>query len=417
MSGNKIWIFNHYATNMFYEKTGRHQGLAKYLVRDGYNIKIFCANTIHSSTDIIDIDNQLYMQKSGPDGVDYVFVKSSPYQGNGLSRIKNMLLFWKNVKSVASKYIKQGDKPDVIIASSVHPFTLVAGLQLGKKYNIPCICEIRDLWPESIVAYGKAGANNPLIKMLYLLEKQIYKKADLIIFTMAGGYQYILDKGWQKAIDMEKVRYICNGADGELFRYDIENFTVDDRDLDSELYKIVYAGSIREADTTVPKLVDLADSLRKKNIDDVKIIVYGDGDLREELEQRCMEEKLQNIVFKGRVDKKYIPYILSKCDLNVLNLTDSLVAKYGGSQNKLFEYLMSGKPIIAGENNPFSIINQYDCGISKPFENMEEIVESILKLKSMEESIKENVLNAAKEFEFSKLAVDLAECCQEVMRK
>ena len=68
---------------------------------------------------------------------------------------------------------------------------------------------------------------------------------------------------------------------------------------------------------------------------------------------------LTNIVFKGFVEKRYIPYILSKSQINILNLTDNSILKYGGSQNKLFEYMQSGKPILAGESNPFSIVNEF----------------------------------------------------------
>jgi GTPase SAR1 family protein len=43
---------------------------------------------------------------------------------------------------------------------------------LGKKFNIPVICEIRDLWPESIVAYSKFSKRNLIIKLLYLTQDE-----------------------------------------------------------------------------------------------------------------------------------------------------------------------------------------------------------------------------------------------------
>lgn len=66
-----------------------------------------------------------------------------------------MIDFYRNVKRTAKKYVKKYAEPDIILASSVHPLTMIAGIQLAKKYNVKCICEVRDLWPDAIVASSK----------------------------------------------------------------------------------------------------------------------------------------------------------------------------------------------------------------------------------------------------------------------
>ena len=86
-----------------------------------------------------------------------------------------MSLFYLNLLSVAKQYAKTNGKPDVIIASSVHPLTMVAGIQISRKFGIPCICEIRDLWPEAIFAFNKAKENSLLGRILINGEKWIYK--------------------------------------------------------------------------------------------------------------------------------------------------------------------------------------------------------------------------------------------------
>lgn len=406
----KIWIFNHYATNQYVDGTGRHQALAKYLIRKGHEVKIFCADTIHNSEEIIDTEGKTYCEKTGKDNVDYVIIKTCPYVGNGGSRIKNMITFWRQLPKVVNKFVKVEGKPDVFIASSVHPLTLVAGLSLKRKYKIPCACEIRDLWPESIVAYGQAKKSHPAIKMLYVLEKYIYTKADILIFTMAGGKQYIIDKGWDKKIDLTKVHYICNGIDGELYGENADQNKLIDLDLDDEsTYKVIYAGSIRKADEAVPRLVRVAREMKKRGFSDIKFIVYGDGDLRTSLENECKNDNIDNIVFKGFVEKKYIPYILSKSQINILNLTDNSILKYGGSQNKLFEYIKSGKPILAGESNPFSIVNEYKCGISRAFVDDADIIDTILEIRNQNYS-KELFEKASSDFDFKNLATLVEEC-------
>ena len=56
--------------------------------------------------------------------------------------------------------------------------------------------EVPDLWPESFAAFGLVTRRNPLLKISYLIEKYIYKKAEKVIFTMEGGMEYLAKKNW-----------------------------------------------------------------------------------------------------------------------------------------------------------------------------------------------------------------------------
>ena len=78
------------------------------------------------------------------DGIPFVFVKTTPYRGNGLDRIKNWYSFYRNLFRIYKEVIGRLGKPDLILASSVHPLTMVAGVQIAKRIGVPCICEIRE---------------------------------------------------------------------------------------------------------------------------------------------------------------------------------------------------------------------------------------------------------------------------------
>ena len=173
----KIWIFNHYAAQMYFNKGGRHYWFAKFLKRNGYEPVIFACNTKHGVPEKFIDTNQLWKELISEDiGVPFVFVKARTYSENGKQRIFNMLDFYHNVKKTAKEYAETHGKPDIILASSVHPLTLVAGIQLAKHFGVKCICEMRDLWPEAIVAYSKKlKKTNPLVKLLYQGENgQLY---------------------------------------------------------------------------------------------------------------------------------------------------------------------------------------------------------------------------------------------------
>jgi len=406
MDKKKIWIMNHYATNMFFDKGGRHYWFAENLLENGYEPTIFCANTRHNSGNIIAIPKGKYLRMT-TENIPFVFVKTINYRGNGIQRINNMLMFAWNLFSLAKEYSRNFGKPDVILASSVHPLTLVAGIKIARKFGVPCICEIRDLWPESlVVAYGFLKRSSIIAKMLYQGEKWIYKNADSIIMTWEGGKDYIRDMGWDDQVDLNKVKHINNGVSVEKFDRDSEKHIIKDSDLDNnELVKIVYAGSIRKVNN-IGLLLDAAKIIQDQGHSQIRILIYGSGDEKEILEKRCKDENINNVIFKGQIDKKFVPSVLKKADINVLHNSSTVLDKYGQSQNKLFEYLAAGKCIVQTYSTGYSILEKYNCGICVPVQNSEEIAKALIRACTDKEQNKimgENARRASYEYDFSKL--------------
>lgn len=379
----KIWIINHYAIPPSMGGLVRHYYFSKYLREKGHDVKIFTSSKIHN-TDINMIqDNHLYLEKD-MDGVPYTFVKTSNYKGNGIERIINMLQFPIRIWRVCKKF----EKPDVIYTSSPDLFTALSAVIMAKVFRVKKVVEIRDLWPESIVEYNGMSKKNPVIQILYQVEKWLYRNADKIIYTFPGGKQYIKDKKWTRGINPRKIHYITNGVDIAEFEHNKEEFQVLDPLLEDEnIFKVIYTGSVRKAND-IKKLVKAIEYLRKEK--DIHLFIYGDGNDRRELEEYCQENDLNQVHFKGFIEKKYIPYILSKSDLNILNYQKSRLWKYGGSQNKLAEYLASQKPILSNIKMGYSIIEKYNCGYENNIETAEEYADIIYKFyKMLREEYKE----------------------------
>ena len=119
-------------------------------------------------------------------------------------------------------------------------------LKLARKFNLPCTVEIRDLWPESIVSYGVLKRNNPMVKILYKLEKYIYLHANKLVFTMEGGKDYLKKCTYADKINFNNVFNINNGVDLDKYYSDLKEFKINDKDLNNKkTFKLVYTGSIR----------------------------------------------------------------------------------------------------------------------------------------------------------------------------
>ncbi len=415
----KIWLWNHYATNMFFNEGGRHYWFAQNLINQGYDTTIFCASTRHNF-DSLELAGDLYSIKK-KNNIPFVFVKATKYTKNGIDRVINMLSFYKNLFTVSDEMIQAYGKPDVIIASTVHPLTLVAGIKVARKYSVKCICEVRDLWPETFVAYGIIGRNNPFLKMMYIGERWIYKKADKLVFTMEGGKDYIIEKKWDKAsggsIDLDKVYHVNNGVDLESFNYNKKHYTINDKVLEGEnLFKVVYTGSIR-AVNNVMNIVQAAEVICRMELKDIVFIIYGDGPEKEVLEQYCLDNNVDNIIFKGRVEKKYIPYVLSKSDLNIFHFKQSVLKRYGASLNKMFEYFASGKPTLADCEFRYDLIKKYNAGLVLDMATPEELAGGIIQVKNFERNkydlYCENAKKAASDYDFKKLVKELINIIEE----
>jgi glycosyltransferase involved in cell wall biosynthesis len=353
------------------------------------------------------INDKSLLKEEVFDNVLYTFIKVRNYAGNGLNRIISMLEFPYRVRMLQKRMTEMYGKPDVIYASSPSPFAAFMAVKIAKKMKVRSVFEVRDLWPESIVEYNKITDKNPIIKMMYIMEKWIYKNAGKIIFTMGAGDRYLIDKDWMMKIGSEKVFHVNNGVDLEEFDYNNENYFSQDKDLNNQdIFKVVYMGSIRKVNHLID-LVDAAEQMQKDGYSNIKLLIYGDGTEKEELIAICKSKSLNNIEFKGRIEKKYIAGVLSKSNLNIIQVQNTGLAKYGCSWNKLFEYMASGKPILSNCPVAEDLIMKHNLGVSTLLNSPQDYVNQILYFYTMDkieyETICSNALNTIKEYDYKKL--------------
>ena len=337
----------------------RNLGMAKYLASYGYKVTIFGASTI-PNTDINLIQDKRRYISDDYDGYTIVNVKSPSYKGNGLSRKVNLVLYPFRLWRYSAVYGKDsGNTPDVII-NDLDVMALWFPFWIANRYKAPIITEVRDLWPESLVAYGYLKKRSLLAKTLYRIEREMYRRSDKVVFSMEGGYDYIIEKNLTRILPKEKTSIINNGVDLDTFEYNKGHYITNDTDLNNaDLFKVVYTGSIRR----VNNLGLLLDAAKKVKNNRVIFLIWGDGNEVAFLKERVSKENITNVVFKGSVEKKYIPYIVSKADLNIAHNTPSEIFRFGISFNKLFDYFAAGKPVLCDFPCPYNPAIDNSAGI------------------------------------------------------
>ena len=406
-----IWLFNHYAVPPSLYPLARPYHFAKFLQKKGHKVTIFAASSVHLSDENLITDGSAWKAKK-IDGIRYVFLKARNYEGNGLQRILNFFDYTLRLFTQTGRF----QKPDVIMATSVHPLTCVAGIFLAKKYHCPCVVEIADLWPLTLVEYGAITENHPITKILYALEHWIYKKADAVVFTMRGGKQYIKDHGWNKDVDLNKIFYINNGVDLESYRKQEQENIYEDPELDEpEIFKVIYTGSMGTANA----MFDILKAAEKlKDQEKIRFFLFGGGYLEKELKEYSKEHQLTNVRFKGKVDKSYIPNILSRGNLNIMTGLSDRVSEYGLSMNKMFDYMASGHPTISNIQTQFDILEENHCGVTISAGSADKMAQAVMKFYTMDpEKYKgycQNAKEAVKQYDFKNLTEELEKILEEV---
>ena len=349
MGKRNILIVCHYAQQPPYNTMLRYHNWGKELVQRGDTVTIIAASTVHNTD--IDIVEKLGKTEDSCDGVLYRYIRTPKYRGNGMQRIKNMLAFCTGLRQFKAL------KPDIIIGCEAYLFPFI-------KFcfkNIPVITDTVDLWPESIIEYANYSKTNPIIKILYRLERNAYVNSDALVFSMEGGEEYLKEQSYSGKIDYRKVFHINMGCDiGTCDRYLKEHTEIPAWDFSK--FNIVYCGSIRQANQVL-QICEAAKELLTQGVNTVEFQIYGNGDELESLKRFVEENHVTNVHFHGRFQKEMIPCLLSYARASLLTYKQVDLMKYGGSQSKLFDYLAGGRPIICNAKWGYNLIERYHCGI------------------------------------------------------
>lgn len=414
MSNRKgiIWFVNKDCAPI--EEYGTHMRTVKqaqYFQNKGYEVKVVCSARVHNSS-VNHVEDGQYVEEKH-DGVPFLFVKSLAYEGNGLKRIIAYFLFALSVFRLRRKF----DKPDVVVHTSRIPFDFYI-YYFVKRVKAKYIIDVTDLWPRNFETVGLVSHDNIILKLLYRLEKKFYERADHVVFSMEGYQEYLKEKKWDKesggTIDLAKTHYVNNGIDLQEFDHNLIEYKIEDADLEDDLtFKVVYLGSIRKANN-LESLLNAAVELKK--YPKIKILIFGDGNERPLLEQRVKQEHIDNVIFKRKwTEIQYVPYVLSKAGINLLNYSKGW-GRFGGSMNKMFMSYATGKPIVCNIGMRYSAIRDNNLGVDVLFSNSKEYADAILSIynlpKEEYEAMCLRTRETAKEFDIPVLCKKFEEYCE-----
>lgn len=264
-------------------------------------------------------------------------------------------------------------KTDVIVATSPQFFTALSGRWLGFFKRKPWIMEVRDIWPESIVAVG-AMKKNKAIVFFEWLEKRLYKSASKIIVVTDAFKVNIITKG----IDPSKISVHKNGANLELYvpqakdQAILEELNLHDKTI---FAYIGTHGMAHGLDFILRSIVPI-----QETNPNLHFIFLGDGAERNNLLELKEKLHLRNVTFLPSVAKKEVVRYLSIMDVALVNLrkSDTFLTVI---PSKIFESAAMHKPILLGlQGETKGIIEAHNAGLCFEPENTTSFQEQLLEI-------------------------------------
>ncbi len=216
----------------------------------------------------------------------------------------------------------------------------VGAIALALKWwkHIPFYFEVRDLWPLAPVQMG-AIRNRLLQKLLFALERKIYRKAEKVVALSPGMVPYIADR-----VERSKIYVISNMADCNFFRPEQKNALLADQYGVSSKFVISYCGAIGQVNR-LDYLLNAAGYFQAKGVTGVHFLIAGKGKELDRLQKLVQKHKLMNVTFLGYLTKYKVRELLSITDAIYVSFDRKPVLQTG-SPNKFFDGLAAGKLCI-----------------------------------------------------------------------
>ncbi|MEQ8362174.1 MAG: glycosyltransferase family 4 protein [Cyclobacteriaceae bacterium] len=313
--------------------------LAKALVNSGMEVVVITGH------------GQSY-RKENIEGIEVHFLEV-PYN-NSFGFLKRSISFLRFVfKSVK----KAGEFKDAKLCYAISvPLTVgLAARWIKKRYKIPYIFEVGDLWPDAPVQMG--FVKNYFFKgLLYKLEHNTYKEAQSIVALSPAIQSAIENKIQGKTIDL-----VPNMADTEFFVKTARDSATEKKFNVKGKFVVSYIGAIGVANG-LDYVLECARTSRKAGLP-IQFIICGEGALKKSLLNEIKRLELENLTVLDFTNRDGVK--------EVLNITDAALISYKpvsiletGSPNKFFDALAAGKLVVVNFGGWIkNEIEENNCGV------------------------------------------------------
>ena len=350
--------------------SARVHALSREWVQQGHQVTVLTGFANHPLGVKAPEDRRKITRREEKDGIDVVrsYLYAAPNQGT-VRRMLSYASFMVSAVIIGSLRVK---RPDVVIGTSPQLLSGCAGYLLAKRFRVPFVFEVRDLWPESIVAVDAMGENR-LIRGLKAISRFLYYRSDRVV-TVGHGYRRAI----QRLYDVPEDRFdvIPNGLDTQLFVPSDKNNELRAKHGWGDRFVVMYVGTHGMAHA-LHRVVETAKILRDRP--DVLFVFVGEGAEKQKLKQLASEWNLNNIQFFDQQPREQIAQFYAACDIGLVCLRDTELFQEV-LPSKIFEYLGMARPVLVSvRGEARELVESAGAGEYVPPEQPVALAEAILR--------------------------------------
>jgi glycosyltransferase involved in cell wall biosynthesis len=367
-----IVLVNHYAG--VGEMEHRPFYLAREWVRRGHRVVVVAASFSHLRGRNPRVAKRILREQI--EGIEYLWVRTPPYSGNGIGRAVNIVTFVVQLVQLQGE-LARAYQPDVVIASSTYPLDIYPAFHIARQSHGKLVFEVHDLWPLTLIEIGGLSARHPFIILMRCAEGFAYRRADRVVSILPNAEPYMRQRGMAPG----KFVHIPNGIDDRewcdagLVLYE-EHETVIRRLKAQNRFLVGYAGAHGVANA-LGTVLQAAERLRDQP---VTFVLVGRGPEKRTLQRAVVARQLENVVFLPPVPKGMIPALLREMDALYIGLKNESLFRFGVCPNKLIDYMMAAKPVIQAINASNDLVSEARCGYSVYAEDFEALTDGVLRM-------------------------------------
>ncbi len=370
---NLLFVSNYYPPEVTPPATRLYEH-ARTWVTDGGGVEVLASNPNFPEGQIYDgFDNRF--GQTVEEGVAVTRVPMYVAENRGMLRRTLSYMSFGAAAAWWGKKVRQ--KPAVVAATSPQFFCALGGYVLARRLGVPFVLEVRDLWPESILAVG-AMRDSPVIRALEWLEKYLYKHSDHIVVVTHAFKDHVVSKG----VDPAKVSIIKNGADLDAFEADAPDPAEAEALIAAHGMKGKFIASYIGTIGMAHRADILLEAAERCADPDVVFAVMGTGAEREALAQRAAERNLPNFVLLDKQPRAVAQAFLAASDVSVVHLRDTPVFRTV-LPSKIFDAMMLEKPIVLGvQGEARELVEASGAGVCVASESPQALADAVMALKN-----------------------------------
>ena len=316
-------------------------------------------------------------------------LKGIGYKKNvSLSRfIDHRIIAWK-FKKIAPKM----PKPDIIVTSMPPHDLAYQAVKFAKENKIPVLVDIRDPWPDIFLEYIPSAFHGIARKLLFMdfqMIRNTMQMADGLIAVTNTFLEWGLKYANREKSPVDKVFPLGYKRPNIKNLSNTSKFTNLIEEL-KDKFIIFFVGTM--ANYHNPSIL-LEVAKRVKN-DKIHFVIAGYGELFDEIKKASKD--LKNVTLTGWLNQEEIELWLKYAKVGVCPTN----VKIDLLPNKFFVYLSAGLPVISAfEGDSKELIEKYQIGFYYPPNDVEALVNCILKLYNNPQLYKKMSENAKRIFD------------------